>query len=346
MRKMINKIFLLLAVLSALLSAEYTTANVLQQVAANVNSYKDLQADIKRYRARNLTDIPAAGTVATGSYYFTKHGISGNYMAVVTYNYGGELDVGKIVNGKIYDNEEDGDHYVEELQENIWTEIYPGFENYLFGLLEVTTLNELATDNYVVTAGVSVSANYEYAVLYISGNALTEIGYYVTGDLRARSIYLEYSSAGDDGDVYLKRTSYELGGGELDIIEYVQPRYEPIGNEANSFFPVADWPEEKEDEQDGENDEWLPGHNVKYEEGAELSPFAAYGVAGEEVPGHSGALQLSYTDLVLPGTNGLDFVLKRSYLSQQMNASPKPNSFRENPFRVSYPVDSAFFGQL
>ncbi|GBR76946.1 putative Rhs family protein, partial [Candidatus Termititenax persephonae] len=320
-------------------AAEPTTANILEQVAANVNGYEYLQAEMRKYRGRSMGDVPAPDWVITGNYYFTKQGISDNYTARIELDYGaGGLSVSKIADGALYDSDADGDHHAGELQASIWTELHPGFESYLFSLLGAVTLNKTGADNYIVTADVAAPADYEQVVMRVSGNTLTEINYYVTGNMRAHSIYLEYSGG---PDVYLKKIGYPRGAAGLDIVEYERPGYAPHGK-TSEFSPVPDEPDDDGGDGAGDLPEWLPGHNVKFQEGAALSPFASYGVAGESVPGSSGALQLSYTDLVLPGVNGLDFVLKRSYLSQQMNASPKPNSFKENPFRLDYPIGDEF----
>ena len=337
--KTIKHIMIFILSSIALLHAELTTANILPYLTESINSFNYLQTDIRKYQGSDMQYIPATDEIVTGDYYFTRQGISGNYTARIEYNYLEETDITKITNSKIYKHIYGGDYYIEELQERIFTEIYPGFETYLFSLIKITSLEQITADNYLATANIICSSNYEMLVLHISGNMLIRLDYYVTGDVLAKTVYLEYSTG---SDIYLKKVGYPIDT-NVNITEYLLPSYTVFSDEKYDFSPTEDTPDDDNDNPDP--DEWLPGHNVKFQEGADLSPFASYGAAGEEVPGHSGALQLAYTDLVLPGINGLDFVLKRSYLSQQMHASPKPNSFKNNPFKVDYPAGDSFLDE-
>lgn len=330
---LINKsLFLIIFCGLTLLQAELTTANVLAQIMTSVNAYGFWQGELKEF-VSDAGDITGAitGNVLTANYYFSRYGVSNNYSARLEYT-GNWEKIYKVNNASYYAETPSGDQYVKSLDELLSGTLCPGFETYLLSSLAVTTFNQMTTENLVITASCTVSLDYQTAVLTVKNAQLEKIAFYNAAQGLLRTLLLEYTQ--ENGLLYLKRSAFVYSGiTKLTIREFTAVGSGPIDNAMYAVVPAGPI---VDDTPPVDPDPWLPGEQAKYEEGGKLTPFAAYGVSGEEVPGQSGALQLGYTDLVLPGRNGLNVTIHRSYLSQQFRANPKPTSFAEDPFNVRY----------
>lgn len=333
--KTINKIlFIVLFFVISLLNAGLTTANVLQQVVAGINAYNFIQADITEYGndSGDFSAEPVAGQYATANYYFSKSGVSNNLTAMIEYQTP-VTEIRKIINGAIYINTPSGDFKTGDLETQIFTNVYPGFEQYLLSLMTAVSINQVSTDNYKVTADINISSNIKQAILYVSENYLTKVEFLVSGNNLIQTILFKY---GNSGGLYLSRVGLKFAGvSRVSILKFTLPDKGPLDNGIYAFNPGK---EETYNDTPPPAPEPFPigGDSAKYYEGSKLTPFASYGVAGEDIPGESGVLQLAYTDLELPGINGLNVSIKRSYNSQQFRANPKPTSFKENPYQLDY----------
>jgi RHS repeat-associated protein len=307
-----------------------TPAQDLAQLSVSVNSYADLKAQYRMYyvNTENIHAGPTAGTIATANYSFNRAALSARLEFQVP-----TRDVTKIVNGKVYHSSRDGDYEETTLQNRLMVDINPGFETTLFNQLMAVTVNRISSTQQILKGQViGVSSPISIIEVHIENHLPTRIDYKVSGNYLAQQMYLEYAQ--DSGVLYLARTALRFPGSKFTrIIEYNLPNFSPA---PTSSYALALAPAQLPSSPPADPSPWLPGMTAKFEQGSHLSPFTSYGSAGEEVPGQSGALQLAYTDLMLPGINGLDVTIKRSYLSQQMLANPKPTSFQDNPFQVNY----------
>ncbi|MDR1322866.1 MAG: hypothetical protein LBK68_00330, partial [Candidatus Margulisbacteria bacterium] len=328
---MIKKLATILLLLSTCLQAELTTANILPQIAASLNAYPYLQATLTEiYSAAGDIDAAPEPDSLTANYYFARDDAYAEVqrdsrVEVITQNsYYLDLNGVKQLAGS--------------LDDFLRSKMLPGFESYILRGLDAVTFNQLADGRLLITASAVASRDYDLAVLTVSHDILEKIEFYQTLTaeqlLLRRTLYLRYATQG--GYWYLQRAAWNNGSPALMIREFTNVKYVSLGDIDlhNDGYDAP--PGDGGDDFDEDDPSWPIGGQVKFEEGSKLTPFAAYGVAGEEVPGSSGALQLGYTDLSLPGINGLDLVIRRSYVSQQFLANPKPNSFSENPFNLRY----------